>query len=146
MSNSTPYLLSMTYLKLRGLRALGEFLSLNEPSYRQAQKSSGLIAGSGVIGGLLTFCTVTLWEDLPSMQNYIGKDAHLRAMPKLRSLCSEAISSHQSWSEKRLPNKAEFLSLLAVAPKFIALQSPSARHQAKQAPTRLLLWLERPIL
>jgi len=145
MNENPSFFLSITRLKLRGLGQLPSFHRLNSGSLQQARAAEGLLQGVVIADSLLTFYTLTLWQDQKSMQKYMGSGAHLRAMPKLRGICSEAATTRTSWSESRLPSAPEALALLRSAPKFVPLEHPSPNHDARILPDKTSLWLQSRI-
>jgi hypothetical protein len=98
------------------------------------------------IAGPLTFFTITLWADQKGMQKYMGSGAHLKAMPRLRFICSEAATTHTAnWHDRRLPDSRETLALLVASPKFILLERPSLQHKNKKLPERTTFWTQSPL-
>ena len=144
--NESPILfLSITRLRLRRFRHLPEFLKLTNASAEQARQSDGLVSGATIVDGPLTYLTITLWKNQKAMQHFLGSGAHLRAMPRLRFLCSEAATTHLDWNQNHLPNAQETLMILARHPKFTSLQTPSPQHQSKTLPKKPFLWLQNRI-
>jgi hypothetical protein len=121
-------LTSVTRLRLRSPRFLPAFLLHTWRSARQAQRSSGYLAGYFALGSGLTFWTVTTWADAEAMRAYRNGGAHVRAMPRLIGWCSEASVAHweQGGTEPPLPTEAA--RRLGSEGKLSKVRQPTAAH------------------
>lgn len=83
---SADTLVSVTYLRLRGLSALPPFLRLSGPSIREARSAPGNRGVRTRARGPLSWYTMTAWEDEEAMKAYVRGPAHLDAMRATRDL------------------------------------------------------------
>ena len=87
-------IISLTRLRLQRLRDLIPFLRHSNASIKQAIETPTCHYAATIFDRRFTFWTVTVWEGKEALFSYIGTNAHLRAMPKLRDWCSEAQTAH----------------------------------------------------
>jgi hypothetical protein len=106
---------------------------------RQAARSAGFLQGKTVAEQGRAYWTLTLWEDLRSMQSFFGSGAHLRAMPFLRKWCTEACVTHVSWESEQLPEMAQALEILRAQGKFAFLPHASVQHASQQLPKDVVI-------
>ena len=90
-----------------------------------------MMTGATVYEGSKIFWTLSLWPDQKAMQGYMGVGAHIRAMPRLREWCDEAVSMHVETTLSDLPPLSEAYRLLSVSPKFVHVLNPSLAQSEK---------------
>lgn len=95
---------SVTRLRLRSFRYLPPFLWMAFRTSRQARQAQGLLSGSVLSDRVMTFWTLTMWDDQDSMRRYMTAGAHRAAMPRLMTWCDEASVVHWTQAEPTLPS------------------------------------------
>lgn len=79
----------VTRLHLKGIASLPSFTIHTLKSIWQIKKTKSVRFSSYRKEGLLTFWTMTGWENLNAMKQFRNHDAHLEAMKVSRSLADE---------------------------------------------------------
>lgn len=103
----TMTFVSVTRLRLRSVWFMLRFALHTLRSLRQCKQTNGFLDGSLLPDRRLTFWTMTLWQDQPSMRAYIAGGAHLKATPKLLDWCDEASIVHWTQDDAALPSWEE---------------------------------------
>lgn len=126
--------ISVTRLKIKSLVHLPLFLWQNEACAKALVQTPGFLGGKELIDKHLTFWTMTVWQDVPSMKTFRSSAAHRKAMQKLPGWCSEATYVH--W-EQDSPALAEWSAahVKMVQEGVVSkVRHPSARHLSKDFP------------
>ena len=126
-------IISVTRLKLRSLRFLPAFAFHTWWTMRQARASDGMLGGTLAVGRGFSFWTITAWRDEAAMLAYRNKGAHGRAMPKLKTWCSEASVVRWAAPDAHLPSVAEAARRLGGEGKLSKVRAPSPGHAAGNA-------------
>ena len=121
---------SVTRLRLRGLRWFPGFGIRTWRAQHQLVRADGFLGGYLGSGGKLTFWTVTFWRDEASMKAYRDSGQHQRAMPFLSKACDEAAVTH--FSVREPPSAHEAAAKIATA-RLSRVKHPSPAHTAGQA-------------
>jgi len=130
--------ISVTRLRVKSLFFLFSFIRANEASVKELKSSSGLLMGKELIDKILTFWTITLWEDEDSMKKFIGSLSHRNAMQHLPKWCNEASYHHWFQEESECPNWTTISDKLYSEGKLSKVRNPSNAQITNQFPP--ILW------
>ena len=130
--------ISVTRLRVKSLFFLFSFIRANEASVKELKSSSGLLMGKELIDKILTFWTITLWEDEDSMKKFIGSLSHRNAMQHLPKWCNEASYHHWFQEENECPNWTTISNKLYSEGKLSKVRNPSNAQITNQFPP--ILW------
>ncbi len=117
--------LSITRLQLAQARRIFLFLKLSHAAMKQATESAGLIVGQTVFEPPKRFWTITLWQDPKSMRRFVGSGVHLAAMPKLATICSEAVFCHVEIPDQVVPEMSQIERILQENATYANVLQPS---------------------
>lgn len=121
--------LAMTRLKLKSARLLPKFILENETAVKQLKTAKGFICGKTLAEPSLGMWTTTLWDSEENMRAYYISDAHSKLMPKLSHYACEAVTTHISFDEKKLPSWGFVHEQLSSKGRFsTVLKEPSQDH------------------
>ena len=126
--------ISVTRLRVKSLFFLFSFIRANEASVKELKSSSGLLMGKELIDKILTFWTITLWEDEDSMKKFIGSLSHRNAMQHLPKWCNEASYHHWFQEENECPNWTTISNKLYSEGKLSKVRNPSNAQITNQFP------------
>jgi len=126
--------ISVTRLRVKSLFFLFSFIRANEASVKELKSSSGLLMGKELIDKILTFWTITLWEDEDSMKKFRGSLSHRNAMQHLPKWCNEASYHHWFQEESECPNWTTISDKLYSEGKLSKVRNPSNAQITNQFP------------
>jgi hypothetical protein len=127
-------LVSVTRLRLRGVRDVPAFFWYNFVSKRQVVRTVGFCGGRVLIDAHRTFWTLTAWEDERAMKAFRASGAHARVMPRLLHWCDEAAYAHWIPADYKLPQWQEAYERLVSEGRLSRVANPSANHVARRFP------------
>jgi heme-degrading monooxygenase HmoA len=125
-------LVSVTRLRVRGLRFLPAFLWKTHFAQRQVARARGFCGGRLLVDAHRTFWTMTAWEDERAMKAFRGSGAHAQVMPKLVAWCDEAAYAHWTTSDDKLAEWPEACERLVNEGKLSRVENPSTDHTARR--------------
>src|SRR3989442_350510 len=124
--------LSVTRLRVRGLRHLPGFLWYTYQSKRQLTRSPGFLGGVLRTAPSWTFWTATAWADEAAMKRFRDTDWHKAAMPRLLDYCNEASLVRWTQDTADLPNAAAMLERLNATGRISKVRHPTTGQAAGQ--------------
>ncbi|MEH6939790.1 DUF3291 domain-containing protein [Bacillus sp. JJ664] len=104
--------ISVTRLHLRGKRKLPLFFLHTFQSNQQLKKAEGLIHSSVRNEDLLTYWTLTVWENKEFMKKYRNNGNHLKAMKISRNIADELEKINWEVENEKIPNWMECMEQL----------------------------------
>lgn len=119
---------SVTRLRLRRLRLLPAMLLHARRSRHQVRLAPGFRGGGVMIDRVLTFWTLTAWDDEASMRGYMTSGPHRAAMPRLLDWCDEASVAHWSQAEPEPPTWEEADRQMRAQGRASRVRHPSPAH------------------
>lgn len=122
--------ISVTRLRLRGLRFMPGFAWHTLASRRQASRADGFLGGYVAAGPGPGYWTVTAWTDRAAMLAYRNTAAHKRAMPRLIGWCNEASIAHWEQPTPALPSPADALARMLELGRVSKVRHPTPEHAA----------------
>lgn len=132
MTTNNGRLVSVTRLRVRGMRFLPAFLWRTLLTQRQVVRASGFTGGKLLIDARWTFWTLTVWESEKAMKAFRGAGAHSKVMPKLVNWCDEAAYAHWVSGAAEIPTWPEAYERLVNEGKLSRVGHPSKEHEARQ--------------
>lgn len=99
--------ISVTRLHLRGKRMLPLFFLHTYKSNQQLKKAEGLLHSSVRNDDLMTYWTLTVWENEESMKKYRNNGNHLKAMKISRKIADELEKINWINEDDKIPNWKE---------------------------------------
>jgi hypothetical protein len=138
---------SVTRLRIRSLRFIPSFLSLNSRCTKQVCTSPGFLRGGELVDRGFTFWTLTGWLDERSMKAFRGTGPHAEAMRLLPHWCNEAAIGHWIHETDELPDWEEAHRKLVETGRLSRVEHPNENHQAKRfREPRLSRWRKSKLL
>ncbi|ADV83070.1 hypothetical protein AciPR4_2269 [Terriglobus saanensis SP1PR4] len=119
---------SLTRLRLRSVRLLPSFLFHLFLTVRQIKRSPGFQKGALLSDRRLTFWTLTAWDSVESMRQYITTGSHKAVMPYLLDWCDEASVAHWSQLDTKLPSWLEAGTRMRNDGRASKVRDPSPHH------------------
>ncbi len=101
---------AVTHLRLKNVSKLPLFFKLANASSAAAESALGNIHTSVRNKGMLIFRTLTVWQDMEALLNYVHSSPHLEAMKTTRALSNDAYTTH--WETTEIPSWEEALTKL----------------------------------
>jgi Domain of unknown function (DUF3291) len=98
---------SVTRLRIRSIRFLPFFALHTRRSLEQVKRATGFKGGSLLVDCNWTFWTMTLWDSMESMRQFMLAGSHKKAMPRLLHWCDEASVAHWDQPQDALPSWEE---------------------------------------
>lgn len=130
--------ISITRLRLRGLRFLPGFLYYSARSARQAERSPGFLGGRLGSEPGLTFWTITAWTDEAAMRAFRSSGAHRAAMPRLAGWCDEAATGHWQQDLDEVPDWPSAHARMRESGRAYPVRQPSSRQAEGVIPAPLV--------
>lgn len=119
---------SLTRLRIRSVRFIPFFLVYAFRSVRQVSKASGFQGGMVLNDRERTFWTMTAWDTMANMRQFMNSGAHKKVMPHLLHWCDEASIAHWEQTESALPSWTEATERMRGDGRPSKVLNPSARH------------------
>lgn len=98
-------IVSTAQLRLKSVFKLLPALRLSASIIKEMQKAPGFRGHKAGPRGLLTLCTITLWDSEEAMMHFVRSGTHLEAMKQTASLARSARATH--WQGDSLPTWKE---------------------------------------
>ena len=121
-------LISVTRLRLRSLRFLPLFAADAVLSHRQVGRSPGFRRGAFLPDGVRTFWTMTAWNSLEDMRQFMMTGSHRTSMLHLLEWCDEASVVHWHQAGDVLPTWEEADRRMREEGRTSKVRYPSRHH------------------
>jgi|SRR5579872_2438150 len=125
---------SLTRLRIRSVRFLPFFMVYAFRSVRQAGKAPGFQGGAVLNDRKRAFWTMTVWDTMTSMRQFMNSGAHKRVMPHLLHWCDEASVAHWEQADHALPSWTEAARRMRADGRPSKVLHPSPRHATLEFP------------
>lgn len=125
---------SVTRLRLRGIRFLPMFIYYALLSARQARRTPGSLFAATIRDASLVFWTLTVWGDEKEMRSFRNTGVHLKVMPRLAKWCDEATYIHWRQENNEPPSLGEAHARLVAGGTVSRVLHPSAAHASRAFP------------
>jgi len=125
---------SLTRLRIRSLRFVPLFMGYAFRSVRQVRKAQGFLGGAVLNDRNRAFWTMTAWDTMASMRQFMNSGPHKRAMPHLLNWCDEASVAHWEQDNSALPGWMDAASRMRKSGRPSKVRYPSADHAVLRFP------------
>lgn len=119
---------SITRLRVRSWRFMPRFVLYTFRTLWQCKRAPGFLDGLLLADRKFTFWTMTLWQDQSSMNGFMARGEHLKAMPKLLVWWDEASVVHWVQDNPAMPNWNEADRRMRKQGRASKVRNPSTFH------------------
>lgn len=119
---------SLTRLRIRSVLFLPFFALHAISTMRQIKKASGFQDGAVLNDRERTFWTMTAWDTMTSMRQFMNSGAHKRVMPHLLHWCDEASVAHWEQADSVLSTWTVAAQRMRAEGRPSKVLHPSPRH------------------